>query len=111
MLEFHDDVAAVVPVDAVVTSDTDGAGAGAAACCEPPENRLPKKLPIPESGLPEEVDAPGAGAADGAMAAVYTYDADGNRIGKVTPLQSLVGVYEVEDRLIRYGSLEYTYDS
>jgi len=74
VLEFHDEVAITAPVDAVVISLDDALDAP--ACWddpdedEPPENKLPKKLPIPENGLEFPVAAGAASLGASAAAAV-----------------------------------------
>lgn len=39
----------------------------------------------------------------------YVYDANGNRLSKVTPSETLSGSYDAQDRLLSYGPYVYTY--
>jgi RHS repeat-associated protein len=46
---------------------------------------------------------------DGAVTATYTYDANGNRLSRVTPSATELGTYDAQDRLLSYGTNVYTY--
>ena len=39
----------------------------------------------------------------------YTYDANGNRLAKVTPTSVDSGTYDAQDRLLKYGNVTYVY--
>jgi RHS repeat-associated protein len=46
---------------------------------------------------------------DGSVTATYTYDANGNRLSRVTPSATELGTYDAQDRLLSYGTNVYTY--
>jgi RHS repeat-associated protein len=46
---------------------------------------------------------------DGALAATYLYDANGNRLSKATPSGIQSATYDDQDRLLTYGKWAYTY--
>jgi RHS repeat-associated protein len=46
---------------------------------------------------------------DGADAAVYEYDNNGNRLSVTTPSGTVIASYDERDRLTAYGSVTYTY--
>ena len=46
---------------------------------------------------------------NGALAAGYTYDSNGNRLTRSTPSGIVNGSYDDQDRLLQYGSSTYTY--
>jgi RHS repeat-associated protein len=46
---------------------------------------------------------------NGATAATYTYDGNGNRLSFTGPGPAVTGVYDNQDRLTRYGATTYTY--
>jgi len=46
---------------------------------------------------------------NGTTAAAYTYDANGNRLSKTGTGGRLDGTYDVQDRLVEYGDVVYTY--
>jgi RHS repeat-associated protein len=46
---------------------------------------------------------------DGVLTASYTYDANGNRLSRTTPAGTIDATYDVQDRLIQYGSTTYAY--
>jgi RHS repeat-associated protein len=46
---------------------------------------------------------------DGALAAHYDYDPNGNRIGLTTPVGTVSGVPDDQDRLQTYGALSFNY--
>ena len=48
---------------------------------------------------------------DSADTTVYSYDANGNRIQVVSPLGTVTGTYDGEDRLQTYGGADYTYNN
>jgi RHS repeat-associated protein len=48
---------------------------------------------------------------DGQVQATYEYDANGNRLRVTRPSGSVVGVYDVQDRLLSYGTTQYTYSA
>jgi RHS repeat-associated protein len=39
----------------------------------------------------------------------YTYDANGNRLSRITPSDTLNGSYDAQDRLMTYGNASYRY--
>ncbi|MCI0551709.1 MAG: RHS repeat-associated core domain-containing protein, partial [Anaerolineae bacterium] len=45
------------------------------------------------------------------LLAVYTYDANGNRLSLDTPAETRTGTYDAQDRLLIYGNTNYTYTS
>jgi len=46
---------------------------------------------------------------DGAVAATYTYDPNGNRLRRTTPQGTETGTYDAQDRLLAYDGLQYAY--
>jgi YD repeat-containing protein len=46
---------------------------------------------------------------DGAVTATYSYDANGNRLSRVTPSETELGTYDAQDRLLGYGPHVYVY--
>jgi RHS repeat-associated protein len=46
---------------------------------------------------------------DNVLGATYGYDANGNRLSKLTPSVSFAGTYDVHDRLSSYADASYTY--
>jgi YD repeat-containing protein len=46
---------------------------------------------------------------DGALAAHYEYDENGNRLSRTTVSGSVVGTYDEQDRLLSYGVVTYVY--
>jgi RHS repeat-associated protein len=45
------------------------------------------------------------------LISTYSYDANGNRIAKITPTSADSGTYDVQDRLLTYSSTSYSYTS
>ncbi len=43
------------------------------------------------------------------LISVYTYDANGNRLSRITPSDTVNGGYDSQDRLLTYGSTSYSY--
>ena len=48
--------------------------------------------------------------ADGVESARYTYDGNGNRLSRTTPIGTENGVYDAQDRLLSYGAMTFDYD-
>src|SRR5207249_6719319 len=46
---------------------------------------------------------------NGATAAHYTYDSNGNRLSHTDATGTVNGTYDAQDRLTQYGNLQYTY--
>jgi RHS repeat-associated protein len=46
---------------------------------------------------------------DGALAAHYDHDANGNRLSRTTPSGAVTGSYDDQDRLLSYGGITYAY--
>ncbi|TLY22515.1 MAG: RHS repeat-associated core domain-containing protein, partial [Nitrospirae bacterium] len=46
---------------------------------------------------------------NGATAAHYTYDSNGNRLSATDQTGTVNGTYDAQDRLTQYGNLQYTY--
>lgn len=45
----------------------------------------------------------------GSRIARYTYDRNGNRVSMTGPQDTVIGVYDAQDRLLQYGATSYTY--
>jgi RHS repeat-associated protein len=43
------------------------------------------------------------------LISTYSYDANGNRIAKITPFSADSGTYDAQDRLLNYSSAQYSY--
>jgi RHS repeat-associated protein len=48
---------------------------------------------------------------DGVVVATYAYDDNGNRVQRSGGASAVVGTYDEQDRLLTYGSLEYSYSA
>ncbi len=46
---------------------------------------------------------------DGTLAETYVYDGNGNRLALMTPSGTVEGNYDAQDRMLAYGTFEYTY--
>jgi RHS repeat-associated protein len=43
------------------------------------------------------------------LVSIYTYDANGNRMSRITPSDTVNGSYDSQDRLLTYGGASYSY--
>jgi len=48
---------------------------------------------------------------DSVLDAAYEYDANGNRLSQITPMDTIYGVYDSQDRLLSYGDSHYGYNA
>jgi len=46
---------------------------------------------------------------DDALISQYTYDTNGNRLNYYDGISTLTGIYDAQDRLLKYGNADYTY--
>jgi YD repeat-containing protein len=46
---------------------------------------------------------------DGVLVTHYEYDENGNRLSRITSSEAVAGMYDNQDRLLSYGSVNYTY--
>jgi hypothetical protein len=46
---------------------------------------------------------------DSVLDAVYEYDANGSRLSQITPMDTVYGLYDNQDRLLSYGDMKYGY--